>query len=140
MRRLFSSKAVITTLVPVKSIWVKSKNHLNGLNTLLILMLAFTMVWQKDARVPVVFSKGSAIASFAKELNDKGVSDEKQRLLVNRFASALPKALAYYAQKHHVVIFNDKDVVAGAPNITPNVLVYIATEMTRNNQGNKNHD
>lgn len=135
MRSLICSKI----LASIKSLQEGNKSHLNGLNTLLILMLALAFAGQKKALEPVVFSKGLAIASFAKELNDKGVSDAKQRLLVDRFVSALPKALANYAKKHHVMVLNDKEVMAGAPNITPYVLADIATEMTQQNQGTKSH-
>lgn len=115
------------------------KEHLSLLNTLVLLMLILVLVLQKNTPKTVVFSKGSAITSFAKELNDKGVSDAHQRLLVNRFVSAMPKALAQYAKKHHVVVLNDKEGMAGAPNITPYVLAYIATEMIQQNQGTKRH-
>lgn len=139
MKNTPCSKAFIKILAPMKHILAKNKISLNSLKNLLILMLIAAFLGQKKAPEMVVFSKGLAIASFAKELNDKGVSDVKQRLLVNRFVSALPKALAYYAKKHHVVILNDKEVVAGAPNITPYVLSYIATEMTHQGLGNKSH-
>jgi hypothetical protein len=132
-------KVLSKVLAPIRPILGSNKNTLNGLNTLLILVLAVAFLGQKKALEPVVFSKGIAIASFAKELNDKGVSDVKQRLLVNRFVSALPKALEQYSKIHRVVVLNDKEVVAGAPNITPYVLAYIATEMTQQNQGNKSH-
>ena len=139
MKSLTCFKALIKILVSIKSILTDNKSHLNGLNIFLILMLAIGFLGQKKGIEPVVFSKGLAIASFAKELNDKGVSDVQQHLLVNRFVTSLPKALAHYAQKHHVVVLNDKEVVAGAPNITPYVLAYIATEMIQQNQGNKSY-
>lgn len=139
MKILTWFNALIKLLSPVKRLPIRNKSNLNGLNTFLILMLAVAVAGQKKALEPVVFSKGLAIATFAKELNDKGVSDARQRLLVNRFVSALPKALAQYANEHHVVVLTDKECVAGAPNITPYVLAYIATEMIQQNQGTKTH-
>lgn len=115
------------------------KEHLSLLNTLVLLLLILVLMLQKDTLKTVVFSKGLAITTLAKELNDKGVSDARQRLLVNRFVRAMPKALTQYAKKHHVVVLNDKEVVAGAPNITLEVLAYIATEMVQQNQGTKSH-
>lgn len=135
MKSLTCRQAIIRIFSSVKSILERNKSHLNGLNTFLILMLAIAFAGQKMSLEPVVFSKGLAIATLAKELNDKGVSDARQRLLVNRFARALPYALAHYAEKHHVVILNDKEVVAGAPNITSEVLAYIAGEMSKQNEG-----
>jgi hypothetical protein len=139
MKSLIWFSALIKVLSPVRRILIRNKSHLNGLNTFLILMLAVAVAGQKKALEPVVFSKGLAIATFAKELNDKGVSDARQRLLVNRFVRALPKALAQYAKKHHVVVLTDKEVVAGAPNITPYVLADIATEMVQQNRETKSH-
>lgn len=139
MRSLTWFNVFIKVFASVKPILTRNKGTLTGLNTLFILMLAAALVLQKNAPETVVFSKGLAIDTLAKELNDKGVSDARQRLLVNRFVSALPKALAHYANEHHVVVINDKEVVAGAPNITSYVLATIATEMAQQNQGNRRH-
>lgn len=132
--------ALTAVLLSVRQLLIRNKGYLTGLNTLLILMLSLAFASQKKGFEPVVFSQGLAIASFAKELNDKGVSAEQQRLLVNRLVSAMPKALARYAGVHHVVILNDKEVKAGAPNITPFVLAYVATEMIQQTHGIKSHD
>jgi len=129
------NKGVVLIFPRLKSL----KEHLSLLNTLVLLMLILVLVLQKNTPKTVVFSKGLAITTLAKELNDKGVSEVRQRLLVSRFVSAMPKALAQYAKKHHVVVLNDKEGVAGAPNITPFILAYIATEMIQQNQGTKNH-
>jgi nucleoside recognition membrane protein YjiH len=129
------NKGVALILPSLKSL----KEHLSLLNTLVLLMLILVLVLQKNTQRTVVFSKGLAITTLAKELNDKGVSELRQHLLVNRFVSAMPKALAQYANENHVVVLNDKEVVAGAPNITPFILAYIATEMIQQNQGTKNH-
>lgn len=139
MKSLTWLNALTKGLSAVKRIFLKNKSALNGLNTFLILMLAVAVAGQKKALEPVVFSKGLAIATFAKALNEKGVFEARQRLLVNRFVHALPKALARYAHEHHVMVLTDKEDVVGAPNITPAVLAYIATEMMQQNQGAKRH-
>lgn len=107
------------------------KKQASLLNAPVLLTMILVLVLPKPTPKTVVFSKGFAITTFAKELNDKGVTEARQRFLVNRFVSALPKALAHYAKKHHVVILNDKEVAAGAPDITPYVLAFIAAEMTQ---------
>lgn len=129
------NKGVELILPSLKSL----KEHLSLLNTLVLLLLILVLVLQKNTPKTVVFSKGLAITTLAKELNDKGVPDARQRLLVNRFVSAMPKALAQYANEHHVVVLSDKEGVVGAPNITSYVLAYIATKMTQHNQGAKSH-
>jgi type-F conjugative transfer system protein TrbI len=139
MKKIRFQKAINKGVALISPSLKLLKKHLSLLNSVILLMLILVLVLQKNTPKTVVFSKGLAITSFAKELNDKGVSDARQRLLVNRFISALPNALAQYAQKHRVVVLNDKEVVAGAPNITPYVLAYIATEMTQQNQGSKRH-
>lgn len=104
-----------------------------------IFSLSSCLLFSPKAMQFVVFSKGQAITSLAQELNVKGVSQAKQQLLVNRFVEALPKALEHYATQHKVVILSDKEVVAGAPNVTQTILVSIAQEMLKQNQGNKSH-
>lgn len=128
-------RAAFRCIEPLKGIIKRNRITLNSVNTLLIVLIALVVLGQKKAIDPVVFSKGIAITSFAKELNNKGVSEEKQRVLVNRFVRALPKALAHYAKTHHVVVLKDKEVEAGAPDITHDVLAYIAKEMMQQNQG-----
>lgn len=112
----------------------------NQVNTVAIVLLTVILLGQNKTPIPVVFSKGLAITSFATALNDKGVPDSAQRLLIKRFVSALPKALACYAKTHHVVVFAEQDGIVGAPNITSDVLAYIASEMSKPTVGNPRHD
>lgn len=115
------------------------KNNLWLVLVVFISTLSFTLLLSPKVPQTVVFSKGQAITSLAKELNEKGVSEGRQRLLVSRFVSVLPKALERYAAEHRVVVLSDKEVVAGAPNITQKVLATIAREMLQQNQGTKPH-
>lgn len=132
-------KIVTTGLAPILPKLKPLIKHLSLLNGLLLLAFTLSLALQKNTPQTVVFSKGMAITSFAKELNDKGVSEVKQGLLVRRFVEVLPKALEHYATKHRVVVLSDKEVLAGAPNITQKVLATVAKEMLQQNKGAKAH-
>lgn len=139
MRNLALIKTINNVLTHPSQKTKGLKNHWGLSIGIVLFLLGFIWIFPINTPQLVLFSKGQAITTFAKELNDKGVSQRRQRLLVKRFVNVLPQALEHFAKENKVVVLSDKEVVAGAPNITIKVLETIAKEMLKQNQGNKPH-
>jgi len=77
----------------------------------------------------VTFNQAALSARFVAQMSQYNLSDETLRLKTDAFSEALRDALQDYAVKHHVLVLNAKNVMAGGLDVTDAVAELVASRM-----------
>ena len=77
----------------------------------------------------VTFNQEVINRKFVAQLSQYNLSDEMIRVKTDAFKKALDGALRDYAAKHHALVMNEKNVIAGARDATDAILQLIADHM-----------
>ncbi|RUR24252.1 TrbI F-type domain-containing protein [Legionella qingyii] len=73
-------------------------------------------------KIQVVFFDTEAIqAQLIRQLAEHQASDEQVSHTTRQFKNKLQKLLTQYAQQHHVMILNQREILAGGEDITDEI-------------------
>jgi len=98
-----------------------------------LLPLMVCLLWGMHASpkgsTVVTFNQDVINRQFVAQLSQYNLSDEMIRAKTDAFKKALDGALRDYAAKHHALVMNEKNVIAGARDATDAILQLIADHM-----------
>jgi len=111
------------------------RKHTHGISLLLSLSaLILAGVSMHQASV-VTFNKKALVGRFVGQLSTLSLSDEGLREKTAAFSAALTESVNDYAHSHHVLILEDKRVLAGSRDVT----AVIARDVSRRMRGHHAH-
>jgi conjugal transfer pilin signal peptidase TrbI len=87
---------------------------------LLSLSVAFYAVTSKCT--VVFFDKEATQGQLIRQLAERRATNEQVAQVIHRFNDALNHALARYGRRHHAIILDKKNVLAGGEDITPEIV------------------
>jgi type-F conjugative transfer system protein TrbI len=109
--------------------------HAMGFKVMCLLPLMVCLLWgmhtslaQENPSV-VTFNQEVINRQFVNQLSQYNVSDEMIRVKTDAFKKALDEALRDYAAKHHALVMQQKNVMAGGQDVTDAILQLIAARM-----------
>lgn len=104
------------------------------MTTLMVVLFSFSLVvlWLMPTKpVVVTFDLIQVRSQLIRQLAEHKVSDEKAVVATQIFKRRLNETLATYAKKHHQIIIDKAHVLAGATDITPQIMTLLSTSATR---------
>lgn len=77
----------------------------------------------------VTFDKARVLGLFVRQLSARTLSDEHIAQTTNHFNDALQHSINAYAARHHVVIMQRSNVMAGGRDITDDIVQMLSQHM-----------
>lgn len=97
-----------------------------------LFLLSFVMLWPIPKKPGVAtFDLNQVRSQLIRQLAEHQVSEEKAVVTTQVFKRRLNETLAAYAKKHHQIIIDKAYVLAGATDITPQIMTLLFTSTSR---------
>jgi len=104
---------------------------LNILNLSILLVAGLLIIILSMALKPQVvsFNQDRVLKQFVLQMSQKNLTDAALKQKTDEFSQNLNASLAEYADIHHVIIINQKAVVAGKKDISDEVLKLLVKKL-----------
>jgi type-F conjugative transfer system protein TrbI len=104
---------------------------LNVLNVSLLGITGLLLVVLNIALKPqvVTFNQDAVFKQFVLQMSQKNLTDAALKQKTEQFSQNLNASLAEYADKHHVIIINQKTLLAGKKDISDEVLKILVKKL-----------
>lgn len=109
-------------------------SYQKSIPTLMVVLFSFGFVLlclMPKKPVVVTFDLKQVRSQLIRQLAEHQVSDEKAVVATQIFKRRLNETLATYAKKHHQIIIDKTYVLAGATDITPQIMTLLSTSAAR---------